>query len=161
MSTHHICSTCGVQFTATEAPPDRCPICDDERQYVGWNGQRWTTLEELRQKHHNTMREDHGLIGIGTEPSFAIGQRALLIQSPGGNLLWDCITLLDDHTIAEVNSRGGIRAIAISHPHFYSSMVEWAECFDAQIFLHTADREWVMRKSPRIRFWEGTTLSLW
>jgi len=40
-------------------------------------------------------------------------------------------------------------------------MVDWAERFDAQIFLHTADREWVMRKSPRIRFWEGTTLSLW
>ena len=101
------------------------------------------------------------LLGIGTEPEFAIGQRALLLQSPGGNLLWDCISLLDDETIAEVNARGGIRAIAISHPHFYSSMIEWAECFDAQIFLHSADREWVMRKSRRIQFWEGTTLSLW
>ena len=87
------------------------------------------------------------LLGIGTEPEFAIGQRALLLQSPGGNLLWDCISLLDDETIAEVNARGGIRAIAISHPHFYSSMIEWAERFDAQIFLHSADREWVMRKS--------------
>ena len=103
----------------------------------------------------------HGFWGIGTEPEFAIGQRALLLQSPGGNLLWDCISLLDDETIAEVNARGGIRAIAISHPHFYSSMIEWAECFDAQIFLHSADREWVMRKSPRIQFWEGSTLSLW
>ena len=53
------------------------------------------------------------------------------------------------------------RAIATSHPHYYTTMVDWAERFDAQIFLHTADREWVMRKSPRIRFWEGTTLSLW
>jgi glyoxylase-like metal-dependent hydrolase (beta-lactamase superfamily II) len=100
-------------------------------------------------------------MGIGTEPEFAIGQRALLLQSPGGNLLWDCISLLDDHTIAEVNALGGIRAIAISHPHFYSSMVEWADCFDAEIVLHAADREWVMRKSGRIQFWEGTTLSLW
>jgi len=40
-------------------------------------------------------------------------------------------------------------------------MVDWAGRFDPQIFLHTADREWVMRKSPRSRFWEGTTLSLW
>jgi hypothetical protein len=63
--------------------------------------------------------------------------------------------------MAEVNARGGIRAIAISHPHFYSSMVEWADCFNAQIFLHSADREWVMCKSPRIQFWEGSTLSLW
>jgi glyoxylase-like metal-dependent hydrolase (beta-lactamase superfamily II) len=85
----------------------------------------------------------------------------LLLQSSGGNLLWDCISLLDEQTIAEVNSRRGIRAIAISHPHFYSSMIEWAERFDAQIFSHADDREWVMRKSPRIQFWEGTSLSLW
>jgi len=83
------------------------------------------------------------------------------LHSPGGNLLWDCISLLDDKTIAEVRAHGGIRAIAISHPHFYSSMVEWSERFGAQIFLHAADRQWVMRESPRIQFWEGTTLSLW
>jgi glyoxylase-like metal-dependent hydrolase (beta-lactamase superfamily II) len=83
------------------------------------------------------------------------------VQSPAGNLLWDCISLLDDKTIAEVKTRGGIRAIAISHPHFYSSMVEWAERFDAQIYLHAADRQWVMRESPRIHFWEGTTFPLW
>ena len=40
-------------------------------------------------------------------------------------------------------------------------MVEWAERFDAQIFLHSSDRKWVMRESRRIQFWEGTTLSLW
>ena len=115
--------------------------------------------------HHNRLEDEAPqLLGIGTEPEFAIGQRALLLQSPGGNLLWDCISLLNDETIAEVNARGGIRAIAISHPHFYSSMIEWAECFDAQIFLHSADREWVMRPAgagPRIQFWEGSTLSLW
>ena len=108
-----------------------------------------------------TEEEAPRLLGIGTEPEFAISQGALLLQSDGGNLLWDCITLLDGQTAAELNARGGIRAIAISHPHYYTTMVDWAERFDAQIFLHTADREWVMRKSPRIRFWEGTTLSLW
>ncbi len=70
-------------------------------------------------------------------------------------------SLLDDKTVAGVNAHGGIRAIAISHPHYYSAMIEWSERFDAQIFLHAADREWVMRKSSRIHFWEGTTLSLW
>src|SRR5205814_1412387 len=120
------------------------------------------TLGRLCADHNNRRQvEAPRLRGIGTEPEFAIGQRALLLQSPGGNLLWDCISLLDAETIAEVNARGGIRAIAISHPHFYSSMIEWAECFDARIFLHSADHEWVMRKSLRIQFWEGSTLSLW
>src|SRR6266699_6844764 len=157
-----ICVQCGVQFSQTAEPPPRCQICQDERQFVRHDGRQWTTLQELALHHRNRFEEEAPqLLGIGTEPEFAIGQRALLLQSPGGNLLWDCISLLDDKTIAEVKARGGIRAIAISHPHFYSSMVEWAEHFDAQIFLHAADRHWAMRKSPRIQFWEGTTLSLW
>src|SRR5213592_4734310 len=157
-----ICVQCGTQFSEMAKPPLRCPICEDERQFVRHGGQEWTTLKRLAADHQNRFEEEAPqLLGIGTEPEFAIGQRALLVQSPSGNLLWDCIALLDDETIAEVNSHGGIRAIAISHPHFYSSMIEWAEFFDAQIFLHSADREWVMRKSPRIQFWQGTTFSLW
>jgi hypothetical protein len=157
-----ICVQCGTQFGMTAEPPPHCTICADERQFVRYGGQQWTTLDRLATDHHNRFEDEAPqLLGIGTEPEFAIGQRALLLQSPGGNLLWDCISLLDNKTIAQVKARGGIRAIAISHPHFYSSMVEWADHFDAQIFLHAADRQWVMRKSPRIQFWEGTTLSLW
>jgi hypothetical protein len=157
-----ICVQCGTQFFETAKPPLRCPICEDERQFVRHGGQEWTTLKHLAADHQNRFEEEAlQLLGIGTEPEFAIGQRALLVQSPSGNLLWDCISLLDDRTIAEVNARGGIRAIAISHPHFYSSMVEWADHFGAQVFLHAADRQWVMRESPRTQFWEGTTLSLW
>jgi hypothetical protein len=157
-----ICIQCGTQFDRTAQLPPSCPICEDERQFVRHGGQEWTMLDRLARDHHNRIEDEAPrLLGIGTEPEFAIGQRAMLLQSSGGNLLWDCISLLDDETIAEVNARGGTRAIAISHPHFYSSMIEWAERFDAEIFLHAADREWVMRKSPRIQFWEGTTLSLW
>ena len=157
-----ICVQCGVQFDETAEPPSRCPICEDERQFVRHTGQEWTTLKRLQTDHRNRIEDEaRQLLGIGTEPEFGIGQRALLLQSPGGNLLWDCITLLDEKAGAEVEARGGIRGIAISHPHFYSSMIEWAERFEAQIFLHAADREWVMRKSPRIQFWEGSTLSLW
>ena len=157
-----ICVQCGTQFDETAQPPPPCPICEDERQFVRHEGQQWTTLEKLKSDHRNRFEEEAPhLLGIGTEPEFAIGQRALLLQSPHGNLLWDCISLLDDKTVAEVKARGGIRAIAISHPHFYSSMVEWAERFDAQIFLHAKDRQWAMRQSPRIQFWDETTLPLW
>ena len=157
-----ICVQCGTQFSEKQKPPLRCPICEDERQFVRHGGQEWTTLKRLSADHQNHFEEEAPqLLGIGTEPEFAIGQRALLVQSPAGNLLWDCITLLDNRTIAEVNARGGIRSIAISHPHYYTTMVEWAERFDAQIWLHAADREWAMRKSPRIQFWEGATLPLW
>lgn len=160
---NHICVGCGTQFSETDRPPDRCPICEDERQYMNWKGQLWTSLERLRATHTNRIaQESDRLFGIGTEPLFAIGQRALLVQSPGGNLLWDCVTLLDESTIARVNDLGGIRAIAISHPHFYSAMVEWSRAFhDAPIHLHAADREWVMRDDPNLRFWDGATRPLW
>ena len=157
----NICATCGVQFAPGANEPEHCPICEDERQYVGWSGQRWTALSDLRKAHRNQMRDDLGLLGIGTEPSFAIGQRAILVPTPEGNLLWDCITLLDDATVEAVQKLGGLRAIAISHPHYYSAMVEWGRAFDAPVYLHAADRQWVMRESPRINFWQGTTFPLW
>jgi glyoxylase-like metal-dependent hydrolase (beta-lactamase superfamily II) len=150
-----ICVTCGVQFG--QASPSSCPVCEDARQYVPVSGQAWTTLEELRSSHRNVLRDEGEFLGIGSEPQIAIGQRALLVP---GNVLWDCITLLDEDTAAAVEERGGLRAIAISHPHYYSSMVEWAERFDCPVLLHEADREWVMRPDPRIEFWSGDTFDL-
>jgi glyoxylase-like metal-dependent hydrolase (beta-lactamase superfamily II) len=159
--TSYICVTCGTQFTPSAAPPPRCPICDEPRQYVGPGGQRWTTLEEMARGHDNVFRIlEPGLFGIGTTPSFAIGQRALLILRPQGNVLWDCISLLDDATAELVRALGGIRSIAISHPHYYSSMVEWAAAFDATVHLHADDRQWVMRPDDRLRYWEGDSLDL-
>src|SRR5688500_10713402 len=83
---NYVCVTCGVQYAETEAVPERCLICEDERQYVGWGGQKWTALDEMRGEHKNVVEEDEpGLVGITTETSvaqgFAIGQRARLILS--------------------------------------------------------------------------------
>ncbi|HEY0755574.1 MAG TPA: MBL fold metallo-hydrolase [Ktedonobacteraceae bacterium] len=157
-----ICRTCGTQFMASEQPPAACPICDDQRQYVGYAGQTWTTLARLRQDgFHNEFREhEPGLTGIGTTPTFAIGERALLLQHPAGNVLWDCMSLLDDETVARIERLGGLSAIAISHPHYYSTMVEWSERFNAPVYLHEADQQWVMRPGERIVFWSGETYPL-
>jgi hypothetical protein len=156
-----ICVTCGSQFAPTERAPARCPICDEDRQYVPPSGQSWTTNEALAQGHFNSFRQhEPGLLGIGTTPAFAIGQRALLLRTSGGNLLWDCISLLDEATVAIVKALGGLIGIAISHPHYYASMVEWAHAFDAPIHLHAGDRQWVMRSDPTIEFWDGDTLAL-
>src|ERR1700691_4016559 len=156
-----ICNTCGTQFTLSETEPARCPICDEERQFVPPSGQSWTTHAALARRHTNTFRqEEPGLIGIGMVPAFAIGQRALLLKTDNGNVLWDCISLIDDATIAIVKGLGGLSGIAISHPHYYASMVDWAHAFDAPIYLHAGDREWVMRPDPAIKFWNSDTLSL-
>ena len=156
-----ICVTCGTQFPPSAAPPHQCPICSDPRQYVPDAGQRWTTLGALRSSHRNAFQQlEPGLIGVGTVPAFGIGQRALLLRSPGGNVLWDCIALLDDATIAIITALGGLTAVAISHPHYYTTMVEWGHAFGCPVYLHAADREHVMRPDPVLRFWEGETDAL-
>lgn len=153
----YICKTCGVQYAESDAPPPRCIICEDERQYVGWQGQQWTTLGELRDGgYKNDLRAvEPGLTGIGTTPGFAIGQRALLVQTADGNVLFDCIGFLGEDTIEHVSALGGIKAVAFSHPHFYGSMIEWAYAFSATIYVPKADAEWITRPDDSIVPWEG------
>jgi hypothetical protein len=159
---HFICTACGTQYPDSATAPAQCIICEEERQYVPPRGQTWTTLEALRIDRVNGFRQyEPGVIGIGSQPQFAIGQRAMLVQTPGGNVLWDCISLIDDATVSLVKSLGGLKAIAISHPHFYTTMAEWTRAFDCPVHLHAADREWVMRPDPALKFWEGETLKLW
>lgn len=158
----HICVTCGTQFPSSKNPPAGCPICQDERQYVHHNGQQWITLDDLRSKHHNVFFEEgEHLWGIHTQPQFAIGQRALFLQTKRGGVLWDCVSLMDDRTVEEINRLGGLTAIAISHPHYYTSMVEWSRAFGGiPIYLHEDDKEWVQYRDPSIVFWRGETYTL-
>src|SRR6476620_3117841 len=129
--TYYICKTCGVQYNASVNVPTHCPICEDDRQYVKEEGQQWTTLEELNASFTNTIEQiADSVYTIYTTPSFAIGQRAHLIQTPGGNILWDCIANLDAPTITRINELGGISAIALSHPHYFSTIIEWSKAFD-------------------------------
>ncbi len=157
-----ICTTCGTQYAESDQPSAACTICQEERQYVKKTGQQWTTLDRLRLTNRNSIKfKEPGLIGIGIDPHFAIGQRALFLRTPKGNVLWDCLPLLDEAMVEAIKAMGGISAIAISHPHYYSSMVEWSRAFGGvPIYLHAADRQWVMRPDKAIVFWEGETRAL-
>ncbi len=160
--TRFICKQCGTQYTESAAPPPSCEICADDRQYIRWTGQDWTTLAELNRAHAQKFTEEgEGITGIAMEPPFAINQRPLLLESKAGNVLWDCHTVLTDATVTEIKSRGGLTAIAISHPHYYSTMLEWSAAFGGvPVYLHADDRRWVMRPGPEIVGWTGETLAI-
>jgi glyoxylase-like metal-dependent hydrolase (beta-lactamase superfamily II) len=157
-----ICTTCGTQYPDNEQPPAACAICEEPRQYVKKTGQQWTTLKKLRLTNRNSIKfKEPGLIGVGIDPPFAIGQRALFVRTAKTNVLWDCLPLLDEAVVEAIKALGGISAIAISHPHYYSSMVEWSRALgDVPIYLHDADRRWVMRQDKSIVFWDGETREL-
>ena len=151
-----MCNACGTQYTDTEAPRPSCRVCTDDRQYVAWSGQQWTTLAELAADHTVRFERDGGLLGIGVTPSFAIPQRALLLPTQAGNVMWDCTSLVTDAAVDVLRSHGGVVTIAISHPHFYSSMVEWSDALGGiPILIHDADRDWIARPSLQITPWTG------
>lgn len=118
------------------------------------SGHSFTSLTKIRASHKNNIIPDAvnpKVWSIVTEPQFAIGQRSVFIETPGGNVLWDCIACLDQETIDFIKSRGGLKAIAISHPHFYSSHLEWARVFDCEVFVAAEDREWLNREDVESR----------
>ena len=122
----------------------------------------WTTLETLQQTHTQRFpRIRKGIIGIGSTPAFAIGQRALLVRTDAGNILWDCIATLDDATVTLIEGLGGVDAIAISHPHFYTTMVESAGCVHGSHSSTRRRQALDHADDPAIELWDGETKTLW
>ncbi|TAQ84748.1 hypothetical protein B7494_g6943 [Chlorociboria aeruginascens] len=146
-----ICTACGTQFDSEDRSfLTRCRICDDPRQFVPPTGQAFTTLQTLKKSDEYKNKwlcldGDERFHSIWTEPKFGIGQRAILIRTPKGNVLWDCIAFLDDQTVEFINSLGGLAAIVISHPHYYTTHLEWAETFDCPVYLSWEDKQWLNR----------------
>ncbi|KAI0837095.1 beta-lactamase-like protein [Hypoxylon sp. FL0890] len=159
-----VCTACGTQFpTADRQEVKTCFICDDPRQFTPPTGQAFTTLDELRSNAKNTWTPfdgDERFISIFTEPKVAIGQRAILIKTPKGNVLWDCITLIDDETISKIKSLDGLKAIVISHPHYYTTHVEWARAFNCPVYLAAEDKQWTTQTSAHQIFVKETELDL-
>jgi glyoxylase-like metal-dependent hydrolase (beta-lactamase superfamily II) len=150
------CEQCGAQFPDSAAPPAACAICEDDRQYVNWKGQAWLTPDELADRHKPVWRDDLGIAGVGLEPGFAIGQRALLVPQSDGVVMWDCIPLISGAAVDHIKSLGGLKAIAISHPHYYGAVADWSEAFGGvPAYLHGDDRQWVTRPHPAIVPWSG------
>jgi hypothetical protein len=159
--TRYICETCGTQYAETEREPDRCVVCEDERQYVGWTGQGWTSHDALGATHTQRIEDQQGLTGFGMTPDFAINQRAILLPTDAGNILWECLPLVTDEAVAAIRALGGLDRIVISHPHFYSSMGEWSDAFGGvPITIHEADRQWIQRPHPSIEPWSGDAYAL-
>jgi hypothetical protein len=155
------CFQCGAQFPENLEPPRACPVCEDERQFVNWSGQSWLTREDFVKRYKLAWRDDLGIPGIAVEPSFAIGQRALLLREDYGCVMWDCVPLVTDEAVAYVRSLGGLKAIAVSHPHYYGAVADWSEAFgNAPVYLHGDDRAFVTRPHPAIVPWSGETLKL-
>jgi hypothetical protein len=147
-----------VQQDDTPSAPERCEICEDERQWVPAGGQRWTTLEELSAggRHSDVREVEPDLLGIGADPGVAIGQRALVVRSGGEGLLWDLPGFIDEDAVERVRAFSDVTAIAASHPHFYGLMGEWSRALGGvPALIPEADSQWVQHRTTPVRTWSG------
>lgn len=46
-------------------------------------------------------------------------------------------------TVLQILSIGGLKAIIISHPHYYTSVNEWLTAFNCPVYTTPEDREWL------------------
>jgi hypothetical protein len=158
----NICTACGTQYSSDHNTFGLCQICDDDRQFIPESGQTWTTFNELADNYSVIAKKlNDNLCELRMTPAFAIGQRALLVITPGGNILWDCFALLNEPTIEFIKSKGGLKAIAFSHPHYYSTMNHWAETFSCPIYIHKNDEQWVFNNGSHVNLWTGVEKVLW
>lgn len=154
METWRSCATCGVE---NDVDAGVCAICADERQYLPPGGQRWTTLAERAAEgcRIDVEQLESDLFGLTARPKADIGQTALLVRTPAGNLLWDVPGFIDAAAVEAVGDLGGIAAIMASHPHMYGVQLEWALAFGATVWIAEKDRAWVRRDGPQLRTWSA------
>ncbi|MFI7482310.1 MBL fold metallo-hydrolase [Kocuria sp. M1R5S2] len=153
-----ICRSCGVEHAPAADPPEECAICADDREDKLLEGPRWTTPDQLRDAGHETRVEElePDLYGIRVVPRFGIGQRALLVRTPEGNLLWDPTGYLDRSAVERVRDLGGADCIVASHPHMYGVQIEWSRALGGiPVLVAEADRHWLQRSGPEVEYWTG------
>lgn len=75
----------------------------------------------------------------------------------------DLIPILDQPTIDKIMELGGLEAIVISHPHYYSTWVDWSRTFRCPVYVGAPDKEWLERvdtPGAELRFLTETTTSI-
>lgn len=150
------CRTCGVEHDAGDLPAV-CPICVDERQYLAEDGrQHWVDPTEFEGRIDVIEREP-GLISLVVEDAPGIGQHTMIVVTDAGNAMVEPPAAITEGAVAAVRALGPLRAIIASHPHMYGLQSMWARELDAEVFISSADRQWLGAQPDRVRFWDGQT----
>jgi hypothetical protein len=157
-----ICASCGTQYADSPVPPARCDVCRNETSLESSGRAPWTTLEQIRVQHTNVVqRLEPDLFSVRSIPTFLAGQRALLLRTPHGNILWDCITAIDEGAVRPIRALRGVAAIAMSHPRHFASVIEWSHAFGGvPVYVHATSRRWLMRPDAAVHYWDGAALTL-
>ena len=120
-----ICTACGTQYPPSEARRPTAPSARTSGSSCRWAGRPGPRCRPCACRHFNAWRQhEPGLIGIGTQPS--LRHRPARASHPARRTAISCGTAsrcIDAATVTLIKGLGGLKAIAISHPHFYTTLV--------------------------------------
>lgn len=176
-----ICETCGAQSDVQNPKElqqrDECFICLDPRQAVPESGQKWTKisnwLTNSSRLQCNLVPQDNfdpGLFRVMAKDytnMVGIGQTPWLILTEKGIVIWDCsayFTVDLFNSIKQLSSlyQVPIVAIAISHPHFYTTSLTWAKALQTKLYISNLDKRWYQRDhdSKHINFFKSSQIEI-
>ncbi|MCD2145267.1 hydrolase [Gordonia paraffinivorans] len=153
-----MCAFCANEFPPADSPPEICPICDDDRQWIPPDGPAWFRLDDRADNTLAATEVEPGLIRLSLEPRVGIGQQGFLVETPAGNILWEPPGFVGPALVDEIERRGGIVAVAASHPHLLGAGVSLSHRFGrVPVFYNALDRRWLTRPDLVVEFWSGET----
>lgn len=152
-----MCVFCANEFPPGETPPARCPICDDDRQWLPESGPGFMPLDETADNALTTDQVESGLTALTVRPSVGIGQRGFVIATSDGNILWEPPGFIGPALVDWLERHGGLAAVAASHPHLVGASVSLSHRFGrVPVYYNDFDRRWVTRPDPAIELWTDT-----
>ncbi|WP_229672231.1 hydrolase [Citricoccus zhacaiensis] len=172
-----LCATCGVEQAdtaadsltdaLTDALPAVCAICADDRQWVPADGQRWTTVGELRASGASTevTELEPNLWAVRVSAGVGIGQHAKILVTGAGNLMVDVPAYIDRAAVDAVMGLGGLAGIIASHPHMYGAQSAWAEACGGTdgpvpVYISEPDAGWLARRPANTIVWSDSLTPL-
>lgn len=160
-----LCATCGVE--QPESLPAVCAICADDRQWVPADGQRWTTVGQLRAGGAGLeMTElEPDLWALRVRAGVGIGQLAKVLVTPAGTLMVDVPAYIDADAVAAVAGLGRLAGIIASHPHMYGVQSAWSQALagpegPVPVYVSAPDAGWLARRPAATLEWSGTRTGL-
>jgi len=69
--------------------------------------------------------------------------------------MWDCIAVINDQAVEDlkaIEAKTGkkLQGIVISHPHFYTTSLSWAQALDTYVYISHQDLQWYQRRESSI-----------
>ncbi|TXT07490.1 hypothetical protein VHUM_03210 [Vanrija humicola] len=157
-----VCATCATQYPAPRRDCTHAKLSGstDHPQARGATTSSATSRTRAS-RSSRPSRSSPSLRRVSISPACVKLTPAFLLETFEGSFIWDCSAVLTPPLIAHLTHlRRPLKAMAISHPHFFSTSLTWARALGVPLYINALDKEWYQRResagADEVVFWSGT-----